>query len=371
MKILTPTILGLFLVSIFFSCKTKEIKKSEIEQIPVVSKIANKPFATRLEWTGAKIEDKNYSIWGGSPITGIDGKTHVFVARWPEKNVDPAWRESSEIAHYIADSPEGDYVFSDVAIKGSGNEGAWDRYAPHNPEIKKIGDYYAIVYIANDDYHQPPHPANQKIGLVYSKSLFGPWIKAGQDGMVVEVSSDSNHWTYGSGLGVDNPCLNEINGKPVIYFKNRNTKNGIITAKYGYATAETLAGPYTMSDTPITDNQSYLEDATTFTWNTKYYLLTTDNHGTVTGVKGGGILWSSDDWKKFNVSNTELAYETIPSYYADFDVNKANKFYGSTAKFQRPKVLMIAGKPCYLFVPSGWNIEGGDRTVCYVLKIKE
>jgi len=369
-KIILITV-GLLFVSFFISCQTKPNKITGSSQTHIEQKNESKPFASRLKWTGAKLEDKNYSIWGSSPIIGDDGKVHVFSARWPEYNVDPAWRKSSEIAHYVADSPEGPFTFSDVAIKGTGIEGDWNRYAPHNPEIKKIGDYYAITFVANSDYHQPPHPANQKVGLVYSKSLYGPWEKAGKDGMIVEVSSNPNHWTYGSGLGVDNPCLNEVDGKPVVYFKNRKSKNGKSYSKYGYATAEKIEGPYTMSDNPITNNESYLEDATAFTWNNNYYLLTTDNHGTVTGVNGGGILWSSNNWNKFQMDNIQLAYNTIPCYFKDYDRDRVKKIYGNKPKFERPKILMINNEPAYLFAPSGWNVEGGNRSVCYIMKIEK
>ena len=58
--------------------------------------------AQNLEWKGIAIQDENYTIWGCAPIQGEDGKIHLFAARWPEKNVDPAWRKSSEIAHYVA-----------------------------------------------------------------------------------------------------------------------------------------------------------------------------------------------------------------------------------------------------------------------------
>lgn len=367
MKNIRIIIICLLFIPVLFSCNMK--KRIQTGNNRTSADIQT--FATKLEWTGIKIKDENYSIWGGSPIVGNDEKIHVFVARWPEHNVDPAWRKSSEIAHYVAESPEGKYVFSDVAVKGTGTEGAWNRYAPHNPEIKKIGDYYALVFIANDDYHQPPHPANQRIGLVYSKSLYGPWKNAGKDGMILEVSKDSTHWTYGSGLGVDNPCINEVDGKPVVYFKNRKSKNGKIYSQYGYAIAENIKGPFTMSDNPITDNDSYLEDATAFTWNNKYYLLTTDNHGTVTGVEGGGILWSSDDWSRFNINNTELAYNTIPGYFTNYNRKKATKIYGNSPKFERPKILMIDGEPSYLFAPSGWNVEGESRSVCYILKIRK
>ena len=363
-------IVGLLFVAFIISCKTNTNRKDRNSQMQIKQKDINESFVSRLVWTDTKIEDENYTIWGSSPIIGDDGRVHVFVARWPEKNVDPGWRKSSEIAHYIADTPEGEYVFSDVAVKGTGIQGNWNRYAPHNPEIKKIGDYYAIVYVANSDYHVPPHPANQRIGLVYSKSLYGPWKDAGKDGMILEPSRDKSHWTYGSALGVDNPCIMEIDDKPVVYFKNRIDENGTIKAKYGYATAQNIEGPYTMSDQPITDNESYLEDATTFIWKGKFHLLTTDNFGTVTGVKGGGILWSSDDWKKFNLSNTALAYYTIPTYFKEYDKNNVNKIYGGP-KFERPKVLMINGEPAYFFAPSGWNVEGEERNVCYILKIGE
>ena len=93
--------------------------------------------AKNMEWKGVAIQDDDYTIWGCAPVQGDDVKIHLFAARWPEKNVDPAWRKSSEIAHYVSDSPEGPFVFSDVAIRGTGKD-TWDKYAPHNPEIKKV-----------------------------------------------------------------------------------------------------------------------------------------------------------------------------------------------------------------------------------------
>ena len=372
MKMPTRNIVLLPLIALLLSCGINNRMEQELQeqQLQVKRDTIDKSFSSRLKWTGVQIKDDNYSIWGSSPIIGEDGKVHVFVARWPEKNVEPAWRKSSEIAHYIADTPEGEYVFSDVVVTGSGEKDSWDRYAPSNPEIKKIGDYYALVYIANDDYHQPPHPSNQRIGMVYSKSVYGPWEKAGKDGMVVEVSKDPGHWTYGSGLGVDNPCINEVDGEIVIYFKNRNKEEGKIFAKYGYATSKNIEGPYTMSDTPITNNKSYLEDATTFTWNNKYYLLTNDNFGTVTGYEGGGILWSSNDSKKFSLNDVKLGFEPIPTYYNKYDSSKATKIYGHKAKFERPKILMLNDQPSYLFASSGWNVYGDERTVAYILKIE-
>ncbi|MDL5511553.1 hypothetical protein QSE00_07010 [Arenibacter sp. M-2] len=125
--------------------------------------------AQNLEYKGVAVQDDNYTIWGCAPIHGEDGRTHLFVARWQEMNVNPAWRKSSEIAHYVSDSPEGPFVFSDIALKGTRKD-TWDKYAPHNPEIKKVGKQYVLLYIANTDYHQPSHGGNQRIGMAIAKS---------------------------------------------------------------------------------------------------------------------------------------------------------------------------------------------------------
>ena len=319
--------------------------------------------AKKLEWKGVALQDDDYTIWGCAPIQGEDGKTHIFAARWPEKNVDPAWRKSSEIAHYVADQPEGPFVFSDVAIKGTGKD-TWDKYAPHNPEIKKVGDTYVLLYIGNTDYHQPPHPANQSIGMAVSKSPYGPWKKVGKDGKILDAS-DPTKWNYNSGNGVANPAFLEWKGKFYLYFKSKG-KDGL---KYGLATANNLEGPYVISDSPVTSNKGTLEDGTIFSYQDNVYLLTTDNHGKNTGIVGGGTLWKSKDGLTFDLKDATVGYDRLPSYYKDYDPAKVVKIYGADPKLERPKILMIDGKPAYLYGPSGWNLFGGNRTVGHVLKI--
>ena len=74
------------------------------------AKVPESSLAKALVWKGVAIEEPDFTIWGASPILA-DGKVHLFAARWPEANVDPAWRKSSEIAHYVADKPEGPFRF--------------------------------------------------------------------------------------------------------------------------------------------------------------------------------------------------------------------------------------------------------------------
>ena len=320
--------------------------------------------AKNLEWKGVAVQDDNYTIWGCSPVQSEDGKTHLFAARWPEKNVDPAWRKSSEIAHYIADKPEGPFIFSDIAIQGTGKE-TWDKYAPHNPEIKKVGDQYVLLYIGNTDYNQPPHPGNQSIGMAISKSPYGPWEKVGKDGEILNAK-DAAKWNYKSWNGVTNPAFIVFKGKYYLYFKSMG-KDGL---KYGLAIASDLEGPYIITDNPITSNIGTLEDGTVFYYKGYIYLLTTDNHGKNTGIPGGGTLWKSKDGLTFNLEDATIGYDVISAYYSDYELEKIVKIYGGFPKLmERPKILMIDGKPAYLYGPSGWNYFGGERVVCHVLKI--
>ena len=39
-------------------------------------------------------------------------------------------------------------------------------------------------------------------------------------------------------------------------------------------------------------------------------------------------------------------------------------------KFERPQVLMENGEPSWLYVPSGFNMNGDDHTIVHVLKLK-
>lgn len=72
----------------------------------------------------------------------------------------------------------------------------------------------------------------------------------------------------------------------------------------------------------------------------------------------------------FRIGDAEIGDDILSSYYDDYDPNKVVKIYGDDPKLECPKVLMIDNRPAYLYGPGGWNFFGGDRTVCYVLKIK-
>ena len=224
------------------------------------SRVPESSLARALTWRGVAIEEPDHCIWAHRRSRRT-GSIHLFAARWPEATIDPGWRQSSEIAHYAADKPEGPFRFQRVVAKGSGRIGQWDAFAPHNPEIQRFGGTYALCYIANSDHHQPPHPFNQRIGMMVSESVEGPWRKVGRKGLILGPSPDPQHFSHGK--QVVNPALLKVGDKFHLYFKTSGRVRGTV---YGLAIAEQLTGPYRMLNEPLTSSGVVIEDATAFEW---------------------------------------------------------------------------------------------------------
>ncbi len=318
-------------------------------------------FADHYEYSGVTVSEPGYVIWGCSPIAGPDNKIHLFVERWPGSKVEPGWRSQSEIAHYIGNSPEGPFAYSDVALKGTGKN-TWDKTSVHNPAIHKDGDKYVLLYIGNNNPNQPPHPSNQCIGMAVSESLYGPWKRVGDDGKILAPPDDPAYWNYKSPNGVNNPAfLQHPDGRFFLYFKSAGGKMGL-------AISDQLTGPYHQFPDPVTDNDQAVEDGYAFIYNNKICLLTTDNHGII--EKGGGILWKSDDGIHF--SDKEQGFH-LPEIYLGKErlKNAVNHYAGNIIKFERPQVLLLNNKPAYLYVTSGYNFFGGVSPVNYILKFKD
>jgi len=323
-------------------------------------------FSKSLEFKGIVVQDDDWHIWGCSPIQDEMGKTHLFVARWPRKTGHQGWKTHSQIAHYVADNPEGPFKFVDIVLEGSGKN-TWDKFASHNPTIHKVGKQYALFYIANNGLKE--HPSNQKIGLLLSDSLNGPWKKAGKDGLILSPPPDKSYFNYKAGNGVVNPAFLQKDGKFFLYFKSNDTrKDTEWRPKMGLAIADKIEGPYIQQKLPITQNEQVIEDGYAFEFNNKVYLITTDNHGMI--EFGGGLIWESEDG--FNFGEPKQAFTVLKNYLGGSIPDSAFRTKGEVGdKFERPQVLMINKKPAYIYMPSGTNISGGKGSAGYVLKINE
>ncbi len=321
-------------------------------------------FSKALEYKGIVVQDDEWHIWGCSPILDDEGKVHLFVARWPVKTGHGGWKTDSQIAHYVSDSPEGPFQFVEVVLEGTGKN-TWDKFAPHNPTIHKVGDLYALFYIANDGLKE--HPANQKTGLLLSKSLYGPWGKAGKDGLILSPPADRSYYNYKAGNGVVNPAFLQKDGKFYLYFKSNDTRKDFSwKPKMWLAIADKLEGPYVQRKLPITRNEQIIEDGYAFEYNNKVYLVTTDNHGII--EFGGGLIWESDDGIDFG--EPKQAFTVLKNYLCGSIPSSANRTKGKAGdKFERPQILMIDNKPAYIYMPSGTNVLGGKGSAGYVLKI--
>ena len=113
---LIATVLALFATAV----AAPPAQKSAVVSPAAAPKVPRSSLERGLEWVGVAAAEPDYTIWGGAPIFGDAGKVHLFCARWPEPYVRNAWQKSSEIAHYVADRPEGPFKFQDVAVAGSG-----------------------------------------------------------------------------------------------------------------------------------------------------------------------------------------------------------------------------------------------------------
>jgi len=87
----------------------------------------DRSWADRLEYVGIAVEEPGYHVWGSSPVIGPEGKTHLFVSRWPVKDKFGAWMTHCEIARYVSNSPEGPFVFQEVIAKGTGQSKVWPK----------------------------------------------------------------------------------------------------------------------------------------------------------------------------------------------------------------------------------------------------
>lgn len=100
------------------------------------------------------IEAPDYSYWGGN-ITLVDGKYHLFVARWKESEPKGhMFWPHSEIAHCVSDRADGDFKVVDVLGDG------------HNPEMFRCKDGSFAVYCIN---------ARGQAHVYRSASVNGPW----------------------------------------------------------------------------------------------------------------------------------------------------------------------------------------------------
>ena len=321
-------------------------------------------FAKRLKPLGRILELEGYYVWCASPIVASDGKIHVFFSRWDAKKGMGGWINGSEIAHAVADHPEGSYYDIETKLAPRG-EGFFDGTTCHNPHIQLVDGKYCLFYMGNSN----GKTNTKRIGLATSDSLNGPWkrpekclLEAGTEG------SWDDHCT-------SNPAfLKHPNGQYWLYYKSWNTYEYEHPAdptirgnrKYGLAIADKLEGPYVKySGNPILDysklgNNWQLEDGNVFMENGRFYMLARDMGRFDHEV--GIILESADG---IHWSEPKISYFGYSHYLQQPPAPSRLKKYG---RFERPQILMQNGRPTHLFVAT----QGGEymTSSAFVFEVK-
>lgn len=100
------------------------------------------------------MEEPDYSYWGGN-IVYVDGRYHLFVARWKESEPKGhMFWPNSEIAHCVSPRSDGDFKFVEVIGPG------------HNPELFRCKDGSFAVYCID---------SKSQAHVYRSATVNGPW----------------------------------------------------------------------------------------------------------------------------------------------------------------------------------------------------
>ncbi|QUI24683.1 glycosyl hydrolase family 43 [Vallitalea pronyensis] len=317
----------------------------------------------QLEGVGRILEEEKYNVWGCSPIYDEDGRVHVFYARWENKYDHLGWVAACEVAHAVADSPEGPYKHVGVVLQGRGGQ-HWDSWSIHNPSVYKVDDKYIILYMGSDgsnlgktldeigemdgDMYKPYFHKlvnSKRVGMAIADSLDGPFVRVSDQEPMIHVGDDTD-W---DSFCTSNPTFTKTpEGKYRIYYKAWSQQtaakfNG--NRQYGFAESDTLTGPYKKYEgNPVID-YSYIEERVQaedgYIWyeDNKYHMVMRDmgvfNHEYGLYIESkDGIEWSEPS----------ISYLDAPSYF-----DEAMPGLTRQGRFERPQLLLKDGSPTHLF----------------------
>jgi hypothetical protein len=301
-------------------------------------------FSKHLRPVGRILEMEGYFVWCNAPIEDERGRTHVFFSRWPATKGMGGWINSSEIAHAIADSPEGPYSFVETVLAPRG-PGHWDATTCHNPHIQKVGDRYALFFMGNSN----GRTNTKRIGLALADSLDGPWRRP--DAPLLEPGPEGawdDHCTTNPSL-VQHP-----NGEFWLYYKSWNTAEYEAgkppvrgNRKYGLAIAKKLEGPYQKHPrNPLIDfsgrgENRQCEDANVWIEDGRFKIIVRDM-----GVFSNDVGLFMDSPDGLAWSEPKIAFLPLSHYVDQPPAPKGLSRYG---RLERPQLLMRNGHPAYLF----------------------
>jgi hypothetical protein len=338
----------------------------------------------KVEHIGIAVKRTDMHVWGSSAIMGPDGKVHIYASQWPRpaknalggitaKGVKTSWQTSSQIAHYIGDSPVGPFEFVRIAVADKdGNNGVYN--SPCNSTIKYIDGKYVLLFIVNDGW-----VTSQRIVMLVADDLNDKWRPAAgaePDGTVLRQSKDPAFWDYKAIYGNANPTFIKHDGKYKLYFKAvipvQDGEKGYKyrrshTWTYGVALSDSLGGPYIKEKQRCTDVDTPIEDAHVFVHDHRVWMYCRD----MNSRQGGeGMLWVSEDGLKFDYKDSFFGYDYLEGFIGKEGTSKLIRYRGGKEGWlERPQVLLIDGKPEYLYLVSALGLPTPYGSTSRVFKM--
>jgi hypothetical protein len=293
--------------------------------------------------------DPDWYTWCGSPTMTADGRCHLFYSRWPRRAGHNAWVVKSEIAHAIADRPEGPYRFADVALPSRGGDW-WDGDCTHNPCILQIDGGFVLFYMGNHgDGTYAVHRNNQRIGAAIARHPEGPWQRCAMP--IIDIAADADAF---DSLCVTNPAaVLRPDGTILMIYKAVARLPGRLmggAVRYGAATADHPLGPYRkvpgrIFSPPRDDGTTWMVAEDPFVWYSRafgerYYAIARDVIGAFTGEIGGIAQFQSRDGLEWEPAAHPLVLRAQFTW-ADGA--------SSGTKLERPSLLFDHEVPIFLF----------------------
>lgn len=261
---------------LLFTAIPAEAEKTKVEgNKPVAISPATIPSVARESFRKQSVSphvlvNPDYFIWGLTALRWKDGKIHAYYARWPKSKGFAGWMTHCEIAHAVADRPEGPFKTTGVVIESRHLDG-WDIVSAFNPSVCVAEGRIHLYYVSNNvrgefkRTKESPFPSDnwlkknrneivrnrQCIGVASADNPAGPFIRAPEP-VVVPHGNFKN-------IAV-NPAVAYHNGKFVMIAKGDDSRREGWFRIQLVGHAEKATGPFVFQKQAIYD-KTQTEDA--------------------------------------------------------------------------------------------------------------
>lgn len=279
------------------------------------------------------VQFDDYMIWGTNILKGKDGKYHAIYSRWPQSRGHLAWVTHSEIAHAVADSLTGPYVFKNVVLPARGPK-YWDGDVTHNPHVLYHKGKYYLYHMGNkgsgywkntpDDHYPLPKDKewwvnrnNQRVGVAVADNLNGPWKRFKKPLIDIDGGPDR--------MMTSTPVVSvRKDGKFLMAYKyvckDKRFKHGKVV--HVTALSDSPTGPFKETGKPFITHPTSsfaLDDHVEWWQGDKYYCIAKDSRGNNKNYPAGSLLLytAGQDGMNWKLAKHPLVMEAGAVHWTD------------------------------------------------------